>query len=145
MLKLSIKNIVFSVIILLCISSIGAYIPAYGWGESYQVDLKVDLQKMKTMSEDSSITNDELILQYNKISKIAEKHCSNEEVEEIHGLFINFLNNKNKETFNIYSERTTEIIVGKPNFILFFILIIVIIARTLIFLIKRQFKNKSVQ
>lgn len=143
MLKISIKNMVFSAIILLCISSIGA-LPAYSWGESYKVDLKVELQKMKNMSEDSKITNDELILQYNKISKIAEEHCSNEEIEEIYTLFLNFLNNKNEETFNIYSERTTEMIVGKPNFILFFIMIIVIISGTCISLIKRQFKKQSI-
>lgn len=142
--KLSIKNIVFSLIILLCISSIGAYLPAYGWGKSYQVDLKVALQEMKVMSEDSSIANDEFINQYNKISKIAEKHSSNEEVEEMHGLFIDFLNKKNEETFNIYSEKTTELVVGKPNFILFYIVIIIIIGKTLIFLIKKQFKNKNV-
>lgn len=142
MLKLSIKNMVLSAIILLCISSIGAYLPTYSWGESYKVDLKVELQEMKNMSEDSRITNDELILQYNKISKIAEEHCSNEEIEEMHGLFLNFLNNKNEETFNIYSERTTEMIVGKTNFILFFIIIIIVIAGTCISLIKRKFKNK---
>lgn len=140
MLKLSIKYITFCSIILLFISSIGAYTPAYGWGKSYQIDLKVELQEMKNMSEDSSITNDELTLQYNKISKIAEEHCSKKELEEMHNLFINFLNNKNEKTFNIYSERTTELIARKPNFILFFV---IPIAGICFFLIKRLSKRKS--
>lgn len=135
--KLITKFILLTMIVSFALMNIGA-LPANAYGDSFRVDLKVNLSTIEYLNNSSDTTNEELMEYHNRIMDIATEHCSNKEISELNDLFAKFLNDRTESSLEIYSNKVNEFIIGKPNYLVFFIIITSVVSYILYYPIKKK-------